>query len=145
MAFAGVRPSEIVSSDCEPILKIANIDFKSRRIWIPAEVSKTRRLRILSQPPANLWHWIEPLRRRSISQSVAPQSYNIWRKVKESTGIELPKDVLRHSFASYGYHFLGAEHAVEILGHVGGFGVFAKHYKGLATHAESKRYFKTEP
>lgn len=145
MAFAGVRPSEIVSPDCDPVLKISNIDFKSRRISVPAEVSKTRRLRILAQLPANLWRWVEPLRKISINQNVAPQSYNVWRKVKDSTGVELPKDVLRHSFASYGYHFLGAEHTVEILGHVGGFGVFAKHYKGLATPAEAKRYFKIEP
>lgn len=60
-------------------------------------------------------------------------------------GVDLPHDVLRHSFASYGYHYLGAEKTVEILGHVGGFGVFAKHYKGLATPAQAKRYFEIAP
>ena len=145
MAFAGVRPAEIISSDCSPVLLCGDIDFKARRITIRAEVSKVRRLRVLAGLPANLWAWIEPLRSCPASMAVAPASYEVWRRVKSNTGVELPKDVLRHSFASYAYHYLGAEAAVEILGHIGGFAVFAKHYKGLATDEDSKAYFSIMP
>lgn len=70
-----------------------------------------------------------------------PASYQVYRRVKHNSGIPIPKDALRHSFASYGYHFLGAEKTVEMLGHIGGFGVFARHYKGLATPDDAKLYF----
>lgn len=145
MAFAGVRPAEIISMDGSPILKIDDVDFSARKITIRAEVSKVRRARILTDLPANLWVWLEPLKNRPPKQTVAPASYEVWRRAKATSGVELPKDVLRHSFASYGYHYLGAERTVEILGHVGGFGVFAKHYKGLADAASAEKYFAIMP
>lgn len=51
-----------------------------------------------------------------------------------------PKDAMRHSFASYGYH-RGLEWAVDVMGHVSGFRVFVKHYKGAASKEASDRYF----
>lgn len=145
MAFAGVRPAEIISMDGSPILKIVDVDFDARKITIRAEVSKVRRARILADLPANLWAWIAPLKNRPTTQTVAPASYDVWRRAKTKCGVVLAKDVLRHSFASYGYHYLGAERTVEILGHVGGFGVFAKHYKGLADAANAEKYFAICP
>lgn len=145
MAFAGVRPAEIISIDGAPIIKIADVDFAGRKITVPAEVSKVRRARVLTDLPDNLWAWLEPLKNRPTAHTVAPASYDVWRRAKAQSGVELPKDVLRHSFASYGYHYLGAEHTVEILGHVGGFGVFAKHYKGLANADDAKKYFTILP
>lgn len=145
LAFAGVRPIEILPLNGAAVLKIQNIDFDARKITIPAEVSKVRRVRILENLPENIWQWLEPLKARGGAENVAAGSYEIWRRVKSATAIALPKDVFRHSFASYAYHYLGAEHTVEILGHVGGFGVFAKHYKGLATIADSRKYFSILP
>ena len=123
----------------------ADVDFAGRKITVPAEVSKVRRARVLTDLPDNLWAWLEPLKNRPTAHTVAPASYDVWRRAKAQSGVELPKDVLRHSFASYGYHYLGAEHTVEILGHVGGFGVFAKHYKGLANADDAKKYFTILP
>ena len=40
MAFAGVRPAEIISIDGSPILKIADVDFSARKITIRADGSK---------------------------------------------------------------------------------------------------------
>ena len=145
MVFAGVRPFEFVSPDRSPVLKVCVIDFESKKIKIPAEISKTRRLRILSDLPANLWAWLEPLKTLDASLNIAPASYEVWRSVKEDSGVKIAHDALRHSFASYAYHFLGAEHTVEIMGHVGGFAVFAKHYKGLADKKSAKEYFSTLP
>lgn len=145
MAFAGIRPNEIVSLGGSDTLRIGDIDFTVRKITIRAEVSKGRRARILTALPANLWEWIEPLRGLPAENKVAPASYDVWRRVKTQNDVELPKDVFRHSFASYAYHYLGAEHTVEILGHIGGFGVFAKHYKGLSDPDASEKYFAISP
>ncbi len=88
--------------------------------------------------PRNLWVWLDSARGCDAAKNVAPGNCDCWRRAKDATGVKLPKDVLRHSFASYGYHYLGAEHTVEILGHIGGFGIFAKHYKELANAADAK-------
>ncbi len=145
MAFVGLRPGEVVSSEHEPVIKIGDIDFNAKKITVPATVSKTRMTRVIIEPPDNIWKWIEPLKSHNKSEDIAPASYDVYRRVKRNSGVNISKDALRHSFASYGYHFLGAEKTVEILGHVGGFGVFAKHYKGLASPEDSKKYFKISP
>lgn len=145
MAFAGVRPNELASLDGAEVVRVGDIDFAARKITIRAEVSKVRRVRILTGLPDNLWAWIEPLRGLPAEDSVAPASYDVWRRVKRNSGVKLPKDVLRHSFASYAYHNIGAERAVEILGHIGGFAVFAKHYKGLSDADTSAKYFEVFP
>ena len=145
MAFAGVRPNELASLDGAEVVRVGDIDFAAQKITIRAEVSKVRRMRILTGLPVNMWAWIEPLRGLSAEDSVAPASYDVWRRVKRNSGVKLPKDVLRHSFASYAYHHIGAERAVEILGHIGGFGVFAKHYKGLADADSAAEYFAIFP
>ncbi len=143
MAFCGIRPNEICS-DVKAVLPVSAVDFKAKKITVPAAISKTHTARII-QPPANIWAWLEPLKERPESEAVAPASETVFRRVKASTGVKLEKDVLRHSFASYAFHYLGAERAVEILGHVGGFAVFAKHYKGLATPDEAEQYFSILP
>lgn len=141
MAFAGLRPGEVVSPERGPVVKGCNIDLKGKRITVPADVAKTRMTRVLTNLPANIWAWLAPLKTHAKDDNVAPASYDVFRRVKRDSGVPIPKDALRHSFASYGYHFLGAERTVEIMGHVGGFGVFAKHYKGLATPEEAQEYF----
>lgn len=145
MAFAGVRPAEIIPINAAAVLRFGDIDFDAKKITIRAEVSKVRRARVLTNLPRNLWVWLDAARGCDAVANVAPGNYDCWRRAKSATGVKLPKDVLRHSFASYGYHYLGAERTVEILGHIGGFGVFAKHYKGLANAADAKKYFAILP
>lgn len=145
MAFAGVRPAEIVPLNAAAVLRFGDIDFDAKKITIRPEVSKVRRPRVLANLPRNLWAWLDAARGCDAAANVAPGNYDCWRRAKDTTGVKLPKDVLRHSFASYGYHYLGAERTVEILGHIGGFGVFAKHYKGLANAADAKKYFTILP
>lgn len=144
LAFCGIRPNELVAVDGKTVMRVADIDFGHGRITVPANVAKTRTARIFD-PPANVWAWLEPLKNSPRDNPVAPASYAALCTVKRNTGVKMTHDVLRHSFASYGYHFLGAERTVEIMGHVGGYGVFAKHYKGLATPADAEEYFKISP
>lgn len=145
LLFAGCRPFEVISQKGAPVMHVGDIDFVARKIAIRPETSKVRRLRILTHLPENLWAWLEPIRGRAPDSLIAPGSYDVWRKVKINTGLNLPKDVFRHSFASYAYHYIGAERAVEILGHVGGFAVFAKFYKALSNVETSAKYFNIYP
>lgn len=140
LAFCGIRPNELVPVDGKGGLAISAIDFKGKRISIPAEIAKTRTARIF-EPPSNVWAWLKPLKGQGGKEQIAPGSYEVFRRVKDNCGVKIPHDALRHSFGSYGYHYLGAERTVEIMGHVGGFAVFAKHYKGLATPQDAKQYF----
>ena len=142
MAFAGVRPTEVLPDGGKrEVVRVGDIDFKRRVITIRAEVAKTRVERRLAGLPDILWRYLAPLKGTDKRANIAAGSYTVFRRVKDGLDVRLSKDALRHSFASYGFHFLGAEHTVEILGHVGGFGVFAKHYKGLADADSAAEYF----
>lgn len=143
MAFCGVRPNEIIPLE-KSVMLVSDVNFAKRSITIRAEVAKTRTARVFN-PPDNVWAWLMPLKDRKKNENIAAGSYEVWRGIKEHSGVEVLKDALRHSFASYGYHFLGAEHTVEIMGHVGGFGMFAKHYKGLADKKSATEYFSIAP
>jgi integrase len=96
--------------------------------------------------PENLWKWLELTPANKRKGNIIPVSYNVFRNARDrackETKLKWIQDGLRHSFTSYAWHFLGAEHTVEILGHEGGFEVLKKHYKGMATKAEADEYFK---
>ncbi len=95
--------------------------------------------------PSNIWKWLEPLKTRKPNENVAPASYEVYRRVKDNSDVELPDDVLRHSFASNAYYFLGIEHTIDILGHIGGYKVLENNYKGLSDAKTAKEYFKIVP
>lgn len=156
MAFAGVRPGELISPNEKPSkseksaprkngLEIKHIDFKAKRIVIPDTVAKTQDARIILTPPENIWKWLQPLKTRPKEDIyVAPGSYEAYRKQKALSGIDFTNtSLLRHSFGSYAYHFLGVERTIEITGHE--YKTFKKHYKGLATPKDSKLYFSITP
>jgi integrase len=146
MAFAGIRPMELAFNSEEPkdILKIGDINFKNKTIRIRPSVAKTRTERLLVGLPNNLWEFLKPLQNRSQDEDVAILNFdrNYRMRLKFGAG---GKDILRHSFGSYGYHYLGAEHSVEILGHVKDFKTFVKNYKGLASKDDAKKYFSILP
>lgn len=143
MAFCGIRPNEILAIK-KPVMRIEDIDFANKKIMVRAEIAKTRTMRLFT-PPDNIWAWIEPLKKRNANENVAPGSYDAFKGVKKRLGIKLEKDVLRHSFGSYGFHFLGAEQTIEIMGHVGDLKVFFKHYKGLSDIKSATEYFSIAP
>ena len=145
MAFAGVRPEELATDKKKDVLAWRDVDFAARKITIRGAVAKSRTVRVLNGLPANVWAWLEQTPQVERKGKVFPRSYSYFRKLKKKHALALPRDVLRHSFASYAYHALGAERAVEILGHVGGFGVFARHYKGVATPQDARAYFAILP
>jgi hypothetical protein len=146
MAFAGVRPMELLYNPDKPkdVVKIGDIDFENLTIRIRASVAKTRRERLLTHLPDNLWAWLEPLKNKPKNKNVCFGNYDQNYKTRKKFGVA-DKDILRHSFGSYGYHYLGAELTIEIMGHEQGFSTFAKHYKGLSNPTDAKKYFEIVP
>lgn len=146
MTFAGIRPMELLYNKNEPkdVLKVGDIDFENKTIRIRSSVAKTRTERSLIGLPNNLWQFLEPLKHRNKNENVAVSDFDRNYKIRKNLGAGA-KDILRHSFASYGYHFLGIEHSVEILGHVRNFNTFAKNYKGLASKEDAIEYFSIIP
>lgn len=144
MGFAGIRPMELLPNGTKEILKIGDIDFGNKTIRIRGNVAKTRTERMLSHLPENLWQWLAPLRNLPKDANISAGTYDQHHDIREKLNVQ-HKDIFRHSFASYGYHFIGAERTIEILRHERGFGTFAKHYKGLANPETSKEYFSIIP
>lgn len=139
MAFAGIRPEELVPSQKKDCLQIKNIDFENKKIAIPASVAKTREPRILENLPENLWEWLNPLKG---AKSIC-KGYEAYKLIRRKLPVKLKKDVFRHSFASYGYYFLGVEHSVKILGH--DYKTFKKFYEGIANKENAQEYFNIRP
>lgn len=147
MLFAGVRPSEIFNDYGKPVLNWSDINFRRKTIHIRAETAKTHTARLLQDLPENLWVWLSTFRQSEgdVMKTRAGTVARYRRIVCKALNLKYAQDICRHSFASYGYHYLGAEHTVEIMGHIGGFDVFAKHYKGLATKDEATEFFSILP
>lgn len=143
MAFCGVRPDEICNNSDKPVLEWSDVNFDSKKITIRADVAKTRTARIISNAPLNIWEWLEVYKNEK--GNVFPRTYAYFRAARRAMPNKLTHDVFRHSFASYAYHYIGIEKAVEIMGQEGGFAVYKKHYKGIATESDAKSYFSIVP
>lgn len=68
---------------------------------------------------------------------IFPYSYATYRRIRKLVSVKIPKDGLRHSMASYGYHELGIETTVEILGQESGYEIFKRHYKAMVIPADA--------
>lgn len=145
MAFAGIRPAEMNNDGGKSALNWNDIDFDKKQITVRAEVAKCRKKRVLNNLPENLWLWLETTKEDERKGLIAQYKTSLFRKEKAKLKTKWIQDGFRHSFASYGYHHLGAEHSVEIMGQESGFAVFAKHYKGMATKDAAKKYFNIKP
>lgn len=139
--FGGLRPDEL-----RRILPDA-LDFDAGEITVPAEASKTHRPRLVTIP-ANLRAWLEkypPVEGRPLGLSHAALA-RFRREIREALGIDWPKDVARHCFATYHCALYGMDKTAEELGH-GSTKMLHDHYKGMASRREAAaaRYFDIKP
>ena len=164
--FAGLRPGEAMGLDWSAV------DFKAKTIRVMPETSKVRRSRIV---PMNqtLIDWLTPYRKARGKVGIQTQNqfdYAIYRKpigpAYEQEGIPIaerepdkrPKGLLaaagvdwiqdgpRKTFATMHFAMGGdAGKTAAILGHSGDAGILYKHYRGLATKAEARRFFAIRP
>lgn len=164
--FGGLRPGEAMGLDWSAV------DFKQKIIRVAPEVSKVRRTRIVAMNPT-LIDWLLPYRRAGGPigiRSKAQFSYFMHRKPigpeYEQEGIptgerppdKRPKGLIaaakikwiqdgpRKTFATAHFATYGdAAKLAGILGHVGGNDVLYRHYRGLTTKADARRYWKIRP
>lgn len=139
-AFGGLRPDEAARLDW------SNVNFSTKLIRLPAAASKVRRARLVPMDAA-LIAWLAPYRKDA--GPITPcnaTTRNARRAILVSAGLPAgwPQDVLRHSFAT---HWMAA-HAhegrlAEILGNSPA--IVQRHYKGLTTAKEGRKYFKITP
>lgn len=143
MAFAGVRPYEAARLTWE------EVNWSARSILIPGAVAKTRVSRRLHQLPDNLWAWLAltPAEERTgplISLAVCAAREHLLAARKVAGIARWPQDGLRHSFGTHGW-WRGAEWVVATMGHVSGFTVLARHYRGCVGPEEARAYFEISP
>ena len=164
--FAGLRPGEALGLDWSAV------DFKGKTIRVMPETSKVRRSRIV---PMNqtLIDWLTPYRKARGPVGIQTQNqfdFAIYRKpigpATEQKGVPIaerkpdtrPKGLLaaagvdwiqdgpRKTFASAHYALHGdAAKLASILGHTGGHDVLFRHYRGLMSKSEGKRFFAIRP
>lgn len=90
--FAGLRPeNELVNLDWK------DIDFESRTIRVDPATAKKRRQRYVDMSD-NLIRWLTPY---AMKEGKIGFSRAIFRTIRETSGVEWSKDVMRHSFGSY--------------------------------------------
>lgn len=135
--FAGLRTSELLSLDWNEV--------SASEIIVRGAKAKTRQRRIVSIS-ANLAAWLRP--HRKPSGPVAPFLQNAWHRSLETIAatakIELPSNVLRHSFGSY--HF--AQHKNENLtaAEMGNSpAMIFQHYRALVTPEAAARFWNLLP
>lgn len=143
VAFAGVRPMEAARLTWE------NVSWATRSILIPGAVAKTRATRRLLDLPENIWDWLALVpEAERVGRVVTINERNAGKallKARAEAGLtRWPHDGLRHSFGTHGWH-RGAEWVAATMGHVRGFDMLAKHYRGCVTGEDARAYFEVRP
>lgn len=141
VAFAGVRPREAER------LTWAEVNWETKSILVPGAAAKTRATRRLHDLPENVWAWLATAGRREgpIVTTNHRNAAKALLRAREAAGLtRWPHDCLRHSFGTHGWH-RGAEWCAATMGHVRGFDMLAKHYRGCVSAAEARAYFEVRP
>lgn len=134
--FAGLRPQEIQR------LSWDNVNLPEGIITITPEIAKTRRVRHVTVSD-NLDRWLNTSYCGNLTQI---NFDHIRRKVCKELGIAWPHDCMRHTYASHhvAMHRDAALTAHE-MGHTQGVDLLYKHYRGLVTQKDAKRFWAIVP
>ena len=157
--FGGMRPGEAMGMDW------GAIDFNQKLIRVSPEVSKVRRSRIVEMNQT-LIDWLTPYRKLAGPIGIVSKSqfsFYMLRKpigekpedgkvdkrplgIVKAAGAKWIQDGPRKTFATMHYATHGdAAKLASTLGHTGGHDVLFRHYRGLATKADARRYWKIRP
>lgn len=137
--FAGVRPAELARLDMTAC--------SAEHVRIGPEIAKIRRARLIPCEP-NLVAWLRlcppdgPVRPTTDNRS----AYASMTRHRSLAGVvDWPHDAARHSYATYHlalYHDAALTNAS--MGHTSA-DILFRHYRGLASEADAKRYFTLAP
>lgn len=165
--FGGLRPGEALGLDWSAV------DFKQKIVRVLPETSKVRRSRIIEKLNPVLFDWLLPYRKAAGPIGVnTPSQFNyyLFRKpigepyqqegvpiaerqkdkrpkgIAAAAGVKWIPDGPRKTFATM--HMATHSNAAAtatVLGHTGDATILYKHYRGLATQADARRYWKIRP
>ena len=165
--FGGLRPGEALGLDWSAV------DFKQKIVRVLPETSKVRRSRIIEKLNPVLFDWLLPYRKAAGPIGVnTPSQFNyyLFRKpigepyqqegvpiaerqkdkrpkgIAAAAGVKWIPDGPRKTFATM--HMATHSNAAAtatVLGHTGDATILYKHYRGLATKADARRYWKIRP
>lgn len=168
--FLGVRPIELqrVLLKDQADGEFYGFDVKRGEWHIAPEWAKTRAYRKLYDVPDCWWYWWIKYQ-DAIGGSVnyrakakkplvklVPANYRNFRRVlkaaRKAAGLRKnPKDGIRHSFGTHGYHrsvdgrARGLEWCLDLMGHESGLALFKKRYQGKVSPHEAEEYFAVYP
>lgn len=150
LLFAGIRPSETNDEAKEPLLW-RHVDLEARTIRVPPGVAKTRRSRILEGLPGRVWQVLEqeagaagdPVCPHGYLQAIAAAQRRLGYRDRKGAALKpWGRDCTRHSFATYHLALTSDPGKTALLlGHEGNPAMLYRHYRGLATKAEARRWF----
>jgi site-specific recombinase XerD len=136
-AFGGLRYSSAARVQAE------HIDTKAKGIAMPGALHKSGRRKYRQGQPPNLWAWIKhaPAECWTMTQR---QYLKAKGEAFVRAGVPFPKNVLRHSFASYHLAMLKDQpRTAYLMQHTNT--KMLEHYEGVATEADAKRFFAIKP
>lgn len=147
--FAGARLAE----RCR--LKYRDILLSKKRIYLSCEITKTNKDRH-TYLQDNFLHWMQFVRAHGVDMTagdyILPGATEAQRKdahnrllkrISKHTGIEFPKNCIRHTAATYMTELNGFTSTANQLGH--GEGMLAAHYRVAVTKADALAYFSISP
>ena len=132
--YAGLRPEEAAALSWEAI------DWENRRIWVDASVSKVRQRRIV-EPPGRFFYLLSCAQKGGALPLPHSTKRRVQRRLKATMGWKSwPKDILRHTCASYWLALVCDAQRVSLqLGNSPE--VLFRHYRAVVTGKEAAMFF----
>jgi integrase len=134
--FCGVRIAEATQTS----LKDMKLDRKKPIITVSSQAAKKRRRRVIElTPTAVLW-----IKAAIAAGCVTPETEHSFIKARKVAGLQLPANILRHTFCSYHLaHFKNKNLTAELAGNSPT--VIDEFYKGLVDPEDAEQFFNLKP
>lgn len=147
--FTGMRPEEVAPRfPGKERLQWEHFDFADKIVRVPAEVSKTRRPRLLEDLPTPLWEWLGLTPEAERTGPIWDGTEGNWRwHLRQALGgSKWIADGFRHTFATMCLALTKDAGAVgEWLGHEGKAGTLRNKYVGLERRANAEKFVALLP
>lgn len=136
--FAGLRTTSAERIDWSEIKVGESLELPA------VKVKSGRRLYLTGHPPV-LWEWLRPYAKEN--GRVARTHYNVEvTAIARELGLPFPKNVCRHSFATYHLAaYRDLSETVLLLGHRSSPRLLWEHYNGRASKEEGLAWFALTP
>lgn len=146
MLFAGIRPEEVCGESLKPWLKWSSVNTVDKIIRVPSECAKTGGARVLEGLPETVWRFLDPGKADATISTFQRRTLLEHTKIAGGFGgpkqPPWPQDGLRHTFASYAVAEFEDPGKVALwMGHNGNPTMLHRHYRGLVTKAEAKKFW----